>query len=240
MRYKRAISGFTLIELLVVIAIIAILAAILFPVFARARENGRRASCQSNLKQIGLGFAQYVQDYDERFMDPVIVGLPSAPYGWADALQPYLKSTQILQCPSEKTGPNSAPDQTGYTDYWMNHIFNVKKYSHLSYIESSSLSILAFDGPTDKAYASGKGKDWALYAVKGMSNYGQLNWNDNAYRHLEGTNWLFCDGHVKWLTPEAVMAGAATESLTNGAFYACSDPSKGKVTFRLAAGDKCD
>src|SRR5687767_6194063 len=60
-------SGFTLIELLVVIAIIAILAAILFPVFARARENARRASCQSNLKQVGLGFVQYTQDYDERY-----------------------------------------------------------------------------------------------------------------------------------------------------------------------------
>src|SRR5687768_5924591 len=67
-RRKRngALKGFTLIELLVVIAIIAILAAILFPVFARARENARRSSCQSNLKQIGLGFAQYTQDYDEK------------------------------------------------------------------------------------------------------------------------------------------------------------------------------
>jgi prepilin-type N-terminal cleavage/methylation domain-containing protein len=65
-RRSRGIGGFTLIELLVVIAIIAILAAILFPVFARARENARRASCQSNLKQIGLGIMQYTQDYDER------------------------------------------------------------------------------------------------------------------------------------------------------------------------------
>src|SRR5471032_187855 len=64
---RAKFKGFTLIELLVVIAIIAILAAILFPVFARARENARRASCQSNLKQIGLGFQQYSQDYDERF-----------------------------------------------------------------------------------------------------------------------------------------------------------------------------
>ena len=84
-------SGFTLIELLVVIAIIAILAAILFPVFARARENARRASCQSNEKNIALGFKQYIQDNDEKY--------PSA-IGWDNAIEPYTKSTAIFKCPS--------------------------------------------------------------------------------------------------------------------------------------------
>src|SRR5688500_17276072 len=94
--------GFTLIELLVVIAIIAILAAILFPVFARARENARRASCQSNLKQVGLGIMQYTQDYDEKF--------PQSPWNniasdtrrshWGQVIQPYVKSTQLFVCPS--------------------------------------------------------------------------------------------------------------------------------------------
>lgn len=99
--------AFTLIELLVVIAIIAILAAILFPVFARARENARRASCQSNLRQIGLGFMQYAQDYDERFPfgneDAFALPKPSAllGVGWASNLMPYLKSTQVLRCPSD-------------------------------------------------------------------------------------------------------------------------------------------
>jgi prepilin-type N-terminal cleavage/methylation domain-containing protein/prepilin-type processing-associated H-X9-DG protein len=103
-RINRHIKhGFTLIELLVVIAIIAILAAILFPVFARARENARRARCQSNLKQIGLGLMQYVQDYDEY--------LPSAGYyetggvgafgpTWRVMIFPYVKSEQIFTCPS--------------------------------------------------------------------------------------------------------------------------------------------
>src|SRR5471032_1752630 len=109
-------KGFTLIELLVVIAIIAILAAILFPVFARARENARRASCQSNLKQIGLGMLQYAQDYDERIPFGVFAGygnsLPDG-IGWAGPLYPYLKSAQIFVCPSDSTQP--ANTATGCT-----------------------------------------------------------------------------------------------------------------------------
>jgi prepilin-type N-terminal cleavage/methylation domain-containing protein/prepilin-type processing-associated H-X9-DG protein len=96
-------NGFTLIELLVVVAIIAILAAILFPVFARARENARRASCQSNLKQIGLGLIQYTQDYDEAVPADVFVSVQASDathYKWMDAIYPYVKSTQIFDCPS--------------------------------------------------------------------------------------------------------------------------------------------
>src|SRR3954471_3517680 len=100
--------GFTLIELLVVIAIIAILAAILFPVFARARENARRSSCQSNLKQLGLGVAQYTQDYDEKF-PYAMVSNTSYDFGWSVIIQPYVKSTQLLQCPSESTAPTTDP-----------------------------------------------------------------------------------------------------------------------------------
>lgn len=90
-------KGFTLIELLVVIAIIAILAAILFPVFARARENARRSSCQSNLKQIGLGLVQYSQDYDEMFLN---AGNDGGALIWGDLVQPYIKSIQVMECPS--------------------------------------------------------------------------------------------------------------------------------------------
>jgi prepilin-type N-terminal cleavage/methylation domain-containing protein len=100
--HRQLKSAFTLIELLVVIAIIAILASILFPVFGRARENARRSSCQSNLKQIGLGIMQYTQDYDERY--PSGLASPLSPdrrgIGWAGATYPYIKSTQIFVCPS--------------------------------------------------------------------------------------------------------------------------------------------
>ena len=113
--------AFTLVELLVVIAIIAILAAILFPVFARARENGRRASCQSNLKQIGMGLIQYSQDNDEILIadwyganttdgpaDTYPPGGAKVSYKWADAAFPYIKSEQVFTCPSA-TGTAAKP-----------------------------------------------------------------------------------------------------------------------------------
>ncbi len=103
---KNRKSAFTLIELLVVIAIIAILAAILFPVFARARENARRSSCQSNLKQIGLGLLQYTQDYDEKlakayYSASVTQSNTTNQYKWMDVIQPYIKSSQLFTCPSD-------------------------------------------------------------------------------------------------------------------------------------------
>ncbi|HEX8465690.1 MAG TPA: DUF1559 domain-containing protein [Abditibacterium sp.] len=128
----RKAKGFTLIELLVVIAIIAILASILFPVFGRARENARRSSCTSNIKQISLGLLQYLQDYDERFMptaterqgadveaasgtDPFV----AAKYSYRKILQPYLKSEQIFRDPSAPDWPSQAAGRFWSTDYGM-------------------------------------------------------------------------------------------------------------------------
>ncbi len=144
----RVRSAFTLIELLVVIAIIAILAAILFPVFAQARESARQTSCLSNTKQLNLGILQYVQDYDEKFPiwcfgvnnDPnqwaplFGPGTPDKPwgvwknrhFGWDKAVQPYVKNVQIFRCPSTGDGPaqeNAGTDDsdvTGAVAYGLN------------------------------------------------------------------------------------------------------------------------
>ena len=98
-------TGFTLIELLVVIAIIAIIDAILFPVFAKVREKARQTTCTSNMKQLGLAFAQYADDYDEKF--PVTYS-GTGP-GWAGAVFPYVKSNGIFVCPDETTTPQVNP-----------------------------------------------------------------------------------------------------------------------------------
>lgn len=90
-------SAFTLIELLIVVAIVAIIASILFPVFGRVRENARRASCQSNLKQIGLGVLQYAQDFDDTWPQYTVTGVV---YIWADAVYPYVRNEQVYNCPS--------------------------------------------------------------------------------------------------------------------------------------------
>ncbi len=119
----RKAAGFTLIELLVVIAIIAILAAILFPVFARARENARKASCQSNLKQLAIGVSMYLQDYDQCFPVWFREEYPNSPAHPTVAVSPYLKNTQILVCPSQtpngmdgtyKDFPIAGPVNMGY------------------------------------------------------------------------------------------------------------------------------
>ncbi|MFO7947691.1 MAG: prepilin-type N-terminal cleavage/methylation domain-containing protein [Armatimonadota bacterium] len=114
-------GGFTLIELLVVIAIIAILAAILFPVFARARDKARQTSCLSNVKQISLGLIMYVQDYDETMPGFKIYYRPdsnSRGDGWYESIEPYVKNEQIGVCPSGKYtstyGRSNMPNESGY------------------------------------------------------------------------------------------------------------------------------
>ena len=237
MSVNRRKSGFTLIELLVVIAIIAILAAILFPVFARARENARRASCQSNLKQIGLGIKQYIQDYDEKY--PLQGDWSDGRDGWALIIQPYLKSTQVLQCPSERRpgsssatadGINTSATNAGYTDYWINQNttgFNEAKFSNVAntVLASDAIALgasaaLVGPGATCRGGGAGGGDNDGLsgYACIAFSP-AQIYVGDKAYeRHLEGGNQLFSDGHVKWFK---------LSKLTNDV------PDGSNVTFRI-------
>jgi prepilin-type N-terminal cleavage/methylation domain-containing protein/prepilin-type processing-associated H-X9-DG protein len=190
--------AFTLIELLVVIAIIALLAAILFPVFARARENARRASCSSNLKQIGLGILQYKQDYDERF--PLDDTNDVNTVGWAYIIQPYVKSEQVFQCPSDNsilpTGATTLAraDQPGFTDYFYNgNLVTTLGGTGVaeSQVQYASNTIMNGDYATSSA-------DRQIVSVSLGST-----------RHLEGANYTFADGHVKWLRPEKALSGAA-------------------------------
>ncbi len=205
---RVAKSGFTLIELLVVIAIIAILAAILFPVFARARENARRASCQSNLKQIGLGLMQYVQDYDEKFPYGYNTGytINGAAATWDLTIQPYLKSYQVFTCPSDSKTPTVT-----FTD----GSSEKRSYSMASYI--STQSIAAIPNSSMTVFAAERTNNncagttpvslahFDYYSVTdGTSEWAGdngCNMNDGGTRgrHLEFDNILYADGHVKAL-----------------------------------------
>ncbi|RYG69274.1 DUF1559 domain-containing protein [bacterium] len=228
-------KAFTLIELLVVIAIIAILAAILFPVFGRARENARRASCQSNLKQMGLGVLQYVQDYDERF--PVIsMSNTVAPYGWADAIQPYLKSTQIFKCPSYTGTTGDNPNAVGYTTYWMNKALNYGSNASdasgmvQSALLNTSLTILHGDGggasPNTTARfnvngCAGAGAALALATACGGTTGLATTLGNGGQQHLEGIGLSFTDGHAKWYKSASaqqspVIYGGGTPFSTSG------------------------
>lgn len=218
-------KGFTLIELLVVIAIIAILAAILFPVFARARENARRASCQSNQKQIGLAFLQYTQDYDERYPGDLQWNNANAveSRGWMSIIQPYLKSEQIMRCPSDPVSDvNNVPRGVGggttqqaggwwggITPFRLSYGYN----ANLSYVNQASITSVATTvmltdtgGIPNPAKPSHEwDKEPAGFIIDDTTNgqvaAGSAN-NEHHYtapiaRHLEMCNVLWADGHVK-------------------------------------------
>ena len=215
-RPQNGRPAFTLIELLVVIAIIAILAAILFPVFARARENARRSSCQSNLKQIGLGWLQYAQDYDERVVptlsDPTNFG-PGKRFYWYGSvtgsgatavlnsseglLQPYMKSGQIQSCPSFD---NSAVPAFGRTGYAYNDSYLSRYNSGYTAVNPANLAEIEDTAKTvafaDSARLNGTTIEGNVYLSPPSADYPNFH-----ARHLETGNVLFCDGHVKALRP---------------------------------------
>ena len=209
--------GFTLIELLVVIAIIAILAAILFPVFAKAREKARTASCQSNLKQIAPAFAMYRADNDSAMpMDYFQVYNTNLYYRWLHAIYPYLNNDQVYQCPSRPTSldtvwtpPYQSVPRVFYSSYYYCHYYLAGVPE--SQINDTTGTIMMMDGwfnPSTTVTDWNRGMFTSPNATAAvMANWVNGEWRDTAYvnreildnmrRHNDAVDAAYYDGHVK-------------------------------------------
>jgi prepilin-type N-terminal cleavage/methylation domain-containing protein/prepilin-type processing-associated H-X9-DG protein len=220
--------GFTLIELLVVIAIIALLAAILFPVFARARENARRSSCQSNLKQIGISMMQYVDDYDDRYPSNFF-SQPAPNDRWTGVIQPYIKNTDVMFCPS-------SPIRSTYHqgNYGINHrLAPDGVYTKRSSINRTSEVYLFMDAGnyrirdvnitgtsiSSNNYLPGAGDRGTVPTAAIQAAYVS---DFQSGRHFGAVNIAFVDGHVKWVKGEDVERESRewTTDQPNSSFYA--------------------
>ena len=246
---RKAKYGFTLIELLVVIAIIAILAAILFPVFQKVRENARRASCQSNLKQLGLAFIQYEQDSEEKLP----AGDPTGGFlgaGWGGEIYPYVKSTGVYKCPDDNTPVSGLSTPVSYAYNAVIPGVNTGSINTaLSGFNSPAKTVLLSEvtgaqailtDPQETGSAWKSGVDYAQFGnlltvdSTGTAKFGGTGsdplvsyagpLNDSTYgngqqapndQHTGGANWLFVDGHVKWLHGTSVSAFYLTDYATS-------------------------
>lgn len=200
-------KGFTLIELLVVISIIAILAAILFPVFARARENARRASCLSNIKQWGLAQMQYTQDYDESFSGARKYQ-GATPVIWVELLEPYSKSRQMELCPNG-TFNNSGRE---YPSYGYNYNLGIDTtVVKLSTVQTPVETVLFGDSWAGLPSPNENLGSYLIYPPTVIASlcsctnwYTMIQPSNSAYRgritqrHFDGGNVLYADGHAKW------------------------------------------
>jgi len=203
---RMARRGFTLIELLVVIAIIAILAAILFPVFAKAREKARQTSCLNNCKQLGLAVMQYAQDYDELY--PLAVYVQGANvYYWVDEVMPFVKNAQVLICPSNKgdvcaTGACSNHTvHVRYPDlgYGFNHYYT--SYP-AGWVGLGGRSMSQLTRPADIFMIM----DFRCYYTATTSSVDLTKTERN---HNGGLNIIFADGHAKWRANTSIAVNTA-------------------------------
>ncbi len=231
-------NAFTLIELLVVIAIIAILAAILFPVFAQAREKARQASCLSNLKQIGLGFEQYKQDYDgtypinrERTADDPPSSDAEETVAWPELVEPYIKNGKVTDadgnvafnqgvyhCPSDpgEVGPSYS------INAWLEFGFGEEKMNK----PSETIVIAEKRGEIEEEHFVWWTAPWpgwplavntpitpveeTLNNIDASSDGEEQESGLRTLRHSGGSNWLYADGHVKWAKLDRVWGNATT------------------------------
>ncbi|MCC2670672.1 MAG: prepilin-type N-terminal cleavage/methylation domain [Armatimonadetes bacterium] len=222
--YRARPRGFTLIELLVVIAIIAILAAILFPVFAKAREAARKTSCSSNLRQMGTALLMYTQDYDETYPNRRF-GTAARPngddvYSWRTVLQPYIKNNQLFTCPSNPSNQTTSTDPVYKISYAANFnygglnspppspgVFSVLGNGLFGNSLSSGVAMASVQAPADLIavveiyrvpYVS------FMIDIRGTTDslVPQPYYEQSLFTGHNGTsNYLFADGHVKALRP---------------------------------------
>ena len=193
--------GFTLIELLVVIAIIAILAAILFPVFARARAKAQQIQCLSNLKQLGVAMLAYATDYDMALPRWSDVGdaMPTPPAActtWDEAIDPYVKNSQIFACPSNQyesasggNPPVPAGPKRGYS---------LPRYVSGVYISEPPNSVDTVFLAEKGAYPLGWWPDAAMESFYQMGKQQKYPTDTKQMPHNDGKNFAFLDGHAKW------------------------------------------
>lgn len=206
MNSKR--GGFTRAEAVAIVGVAGAIGALVLPasaqgtildlIFGRGNSSGTRSgTCQSNLKQIALGLMQYQQDYDEKMIPATSKG---PEFGWAGSVQPYIKSVALLQCPAEKNvkGEDEGAWQNGfkkagYTDYWLN-----SRVSGREMFEFDALGQTIALGDGD----GGSAASTARYNIRALPSSWKQTKRSPARRHVrsgvEGANYAFVDGHVKW------------------------------------------